>query len=157
VLAKELLELGIWNFVCSYIRNVSLRAYEILFIGQQLQIFEIWGCAVLKSGKNLPFLPQYSILYNYSHENLCVRSEVYMMVTVVNTVLRDMVLVIWIKMLLLSSEYTGMYTKTSLVLISIHQTMWHHIPEDSILSTSWKILQRFTHCLWDFFRYFSHA
>jgi len=46
----------------------------------------------LKSGKNLLFLPQYSILYNYSHENLCVRSEVYMMVTVVNSVLRDMVL-----------------------------------------------------------------
>lgn len=46
----------------------------------------------MKSGKNLLFLPQYSILYNYSHENLFVRSEVYMMVTVVNSVLRDMVL-----------------------------------------------------------------
>jgi hypothetical protein len=46
----------------------------------------------MKSGKNLLFLPQYSILYDYSHENLCVKSEVYMMVTVVNSVLRDMVL-----------------------------------------------------------------
>jgi len=46
----------------------------------------------LKAGKNLLFLPQYSILYNYSHENLCVRSEVYMMVTVVNSVIRDMLL-----------------------------------------------------------------
>jgi len=38
------------------------------------------------------FLPQYSILYNYSHEKLCVKSEVYMIVTVVNSVIRDMLL-----------------------------------------------------------------
>lgn len=46
----------------------------------------------MKSGKNLLFLPQYNILNNYSHENLCVRFEVYMMVTVVSSVIRDMLL-----------------------------------------------------------------
>lgn len=46
----------------------------------------------MKSGKNLLFLPQYNILYNYSYENLCVGFEVYVMVTVVNSVIRDMLL-----------------------------------------------------------------
>jgi len=31
-----------------------------------------------------------------------------------------------------------MYARNSLVLISIHQTMMRHIPEEIILSTAWK-------------------